>query len=188
MLTIAAFDLETSNLSGDYGVLGVAVVQPSTARAPVVYRADEICKDWAKGRSNDREIVRRVAESLASFDILIAHNGATGRGFDVPFLQSRLARWGLPAFPRKKMIDPVQIARNQFRLSSNSLESISAHLGLEPKMKLPPSVWLEAFLDGDKRAMDRIVARCKSDVKILCDIVKVVKSYCQQLDHRGSSW
>lgn len=188
MLSVCAFDLETSSLNADYGVLLVGVVHPAGAAEPLVFRGDKLNKNWKAKRSDDKAVVKAVAECLASHDVLIAHNGSTGRGFDIPFLQARLARWGLPPIPRRKMIDPVQIARNQFRLSSNSLESISSHLGLPPKMKLAPSVWLEAFLDGDKAAMDTIVARCTSDVAILIEIFKAIKAYVATIDHRGSSW
>lgn len=190
MLSVAAFDLETSNLNADYGILGVAVIWPAGSKKPLILRGDELNKNWKVKRSDDQEIVRATAEELQRHDILVAHNGAPGNfgSFDIPFLQTRLARWGLPAFVRKKIIDPVQIARRQFRLSSNSLESCASHLGLEPKMSLPPEVWTRAFLDGEKAAMDTIVTRCVSDVRILCGIVKHVKSYCHQLDHRGSSW
>src|SRR5262249_51982400 len=107
MLTVAAFDLETSSLNGDYGILGVAVIQPAGEEIPpIVLRGDELNKKWATRRSDDRAIVKEVSEELQSYDILIAHNGAAGRsGFDIPFLQARLARWSLPPFPRKKIID-----------------------------------------------------------------------------------
>jgi DNA polymerase III epsilon subunit-like protein len=188
MLSVAAFDLETSSLNADYGILLVGVVHTAGAAEPTVFRGDTLAKNWKSRRSDDSAVVKAVAECLMGHDVLVAHNGATGRGFDMPFLQARLAKWGLPPMPRRKIIDPVQIARNQFRLSSNSLESISSHLGLPPKMKLPPSVWLEAFLDGDKTAMDTIVARCTSDVAILVEIFKAVKGYVAQIDSRGSSW
>src|SRR5262245_47444543 len=182
VLTQAAFDLETSSLNGDYGSLGVAVIHPAGEENPIVLRGDVLNKNWKTKRSDDSAIVKEVAEELSSYDILIAHNGAAGRfGFDIPFLQARLVRWGLPPFPRKKIIDPVQIARNQLRLSGHSLESIAGHLGLEQKMRLANSVWVEAFLDGTRAAMDLIVERCKSDVRILCEIVKSIKGYCHQL-------
>lgn len=189
MLSQGAFDLETFGLNADYGVLGVCVVYDADTKETTVLRADQMNRRWKSCRSDDSAIVRATAELLGKYDILIAHNGAPGRfGFDLPFLQSRLARHKLPAFARKKIIDPVQIARSQFRLSSNSLEAVSAHIGGPPKLHLAPEVWTRAFLDGDKAAMDTIVERCVSDVQLLVDVVKAVKPYCHQLDHRGSSW
>jgi uncharacterized protein YprB with RNaseH-like and TPR domain len=189
ILSIAAFDLETTNLNADYGILMAAVVRTNYSKKPIIFRGDETNPKWKTKRSDDSEIVRAVSEELQKHDILVAHNGATGGwGFDIPFLQTRLAKWNLPPFPRKKLIDPVQIARKQFRLSSNSLASVAGHLGLENKMYLAPDVWTQAALDGDKKAMDQIVARCSSDVRILVCIVAHIKSYCATLDHRGSSW
>ena len=189
MLSVAAFDLETCNLNADYGILGVAVVKTTATKKPIVFRGDQLNKRWKTRRSDDSAIVKAVAEELKRHDILIAHNGAAVRfGFDIPFLQARLAHHGMPVFPRMKIIDPVQIARKNFRLSGYSLETIANHLGLEMKMKLPPSVWTEAFLDGCPKAMDTLVARCVSDVRILCGVVDAVKGYCATLDSRGSSW
>lgn len=189
MLSIAAFDLETSNLNADYGRLLCGVVWAAGASEPKVFRGDTLNKKWKNDREDDSAVVRAVAEELAGHDILIAHNGAAGGfGFDIPFLQSRLACHRMPAFPRKKIIDPVRIARQQFRISGNSLESISAHLGLTPKMKLPPAVWVKASHNGCKESMNLIVERCVSDVRILCEIIQQLKGYVTQIDAKGSWW
>jgi len=189
MLTQAAFDLETSSLNADYGILMVAVIRYQGQPKPVIFRGDKMNPRWKTNRSDDSAIVKEVADAIRDVDVLFAHNGSTGRfGFDLPFLQARLARHRLPHLERKKIIDPVQIARNQFRLSSNSLESVAAHLKLAPKMRLPPEVWVKASHDGDRKSMDTVVARCVSDVEILVEIVKSVKGYVKQIDSRGSAW
>jgi uncharacterized protein YprB with RNaseH-like and TPR domain len=189
MLSQAAFDLETSNLNADYGVLLVAVIRVAGQKKPIVLRGDRLNPKWRTRRSDDSVIVARVAQILDKQDVLFAHNGSPGRfGFDLPFLQSRLAKHRLEPLKKRKIVDPVAIARNQFRLSSNSLESVSAHLGLPPKIKLRPDVWVRASHDGDREAMNQVVERCVSDVDILVAIVEAVKGYVSQIDSRGSAW
>lgn len=186
MIRACAFDLECSSLNADFGVIGAAVLHFNDQRRPVVLRGDELNPKWYKGlRSDDSAIVRKVAELLQTADILVAHNGVQ---FDLPFLQSRLARWGLPYFQPRKFIDPVWLARKHFRLSSNSLDAVCSHLGIEGKTPVSRRAWVEAFLDGSRAAMDEIVHHCKMDVKILVELVPYVKPYCRQFDTRGSAW
>jgi hypothetical protein len=89
-----------------------------------VFRGDQY-STWARRRSLDRFLVQDICAELLKYDIWCAHNG---RYFDVPFLRTRLARWQLPPLPTRKLIDPLLLARNKFRMSYNSLESLARML------------------------------------------------------------
>jgi uncharacterized protein YprB with RNaseH-like and TPR domain len=150
-ITCCCFDLETSSLDADFGVLLCAVVKP--AGGPYkTFRADRLNPSWARRRSDDSAILRAVAAELERYDVWCAHNGAW---FDVPFLRARLLRWGLPALPTRKLVDPVQLARRKLRLSGNSLRTVARHLGAAAKRELEPTVWQRAALDGDRAEMDQ---------------------------------
>src|SRR5262245_25969982 len=107
-ISCCCFDLETTNLAGDFGIILCAVIKPAHAGSRI-FRADRLRKSWLTRRSNDRAILRAVVEELSNYDIWVAHNGAR---FDVPFLRTRLLRWSMPPLPNKKLIDPVLLARN----------------------------------------------------------------------------
>src|SRR5262249_48969437 len=141
-LVLRLFDLETSHLNADFGVLLCAVVKPSHAK-PVVFRADKLNPHWKTKRSDDSGIVKAVIEELCKWDIWIAHNGAR---FDVPWLRTRMAKHGLPPLPPTKLLDPVQLARNKLKMSYNSLDKLATFLGVNTKTEVDPDMWLRASL------------------------------------------
>lgn len=186
MLTAATFDLETTSLNADFGIVLCGVILPHDSRArPIVFRGDKLNPRWSTRRSDDSETVHQIASKLAEFDVLIAHNGAK---FDLPFLRTRLAKHGLDPFPRKKLIDPVLIARNQLRMSYNSLEKIAAILGVNTKTDVAGELWIKAALDGDKAAMNYVVEHCVQDVVMLHNIFDKLKGYVNGINAWGSGY
>ena len=118
-VSCCVFDLETTNLSADFGVILCGVVKPANGR-PKVFRADSLNPTWSACRSNDRHVTKAIVAELDRFDIWVAHNGAK---FDVPFLRTRLLAHSLPPLPSKKLIDPVLLARNKLRMSFKKLKT-----------------------------------------------------------------
>lgn len=185
MITTGIFDIETSDLSADRGIILCAVIQGNNGK-PIVFRSDELNKNWYKGqRGDDSGIVKKLYKHLNEYDVLVAHNGTR---FDLPFIRTRGARWGLGGLRDTKIIDPLSIAFRKFRLNHNSLGSLSDFIGsADRKHSLDWSVWMDAILNGSRVAMDEIVKHCVSDVKELNDVLNMVKPYIKVLDDRGSS-
>lgn len=185
-ISTAVFDLETSSLEGDKGIILCCCVKSSESKDILTIRTDETSKNWGKGlRGDDRETCIQVAEVLSKHDVLVAHNGTR---FDVPFLRTRMLHWRLPRLPDIKIVDPCSIAFRKFRLRNNSLAVILDHLGLKDrKTPLDMSVWADATQNGSKASMDLIVKHCIADVKVLAGVLDVVKPYVKVLDDRGSS-
>ena len=182
-ISCACFDLETTNLSADFGVLLCAVIKPAYGESFVI-RADQF-PTWKTHRSDDRGILKAVTKVLDDFDIWIAHNGAR---FDVPFLRTRLLTHGLPPLPSKKLIDPLLLARNKLRMSYNSLKQLANHLGCNTKTELQPKLWLRAALDGDTKAMNAIVDHCERDVETLDKVAGALKVYSSTYNNYGSGF
>src|ERR1700686_4347153 len=128
-VSCCVFDLETTNLSADFGVILCGVIKPANAEARV-FRAGRLNRSWHKRRSDDRAVLRGIVKELEQYDIWVAHNG---QRFDVPFLRTRLLAYGLDPLPAKKLIDPVLLARNKLRMSFNSLDQVANHLGVNSK-------------------------------------------------------
>ena len=184
MISTCCFDLETSSLNANFGIVLCAVLRGSDKKRPIVLRGDTY-EAWASNRSNDSDLVGSIADALSCYDVLVAHNGAR---FDIPFLRTRMARWGLPAFPNKKVVDPVQLARNKLRMSSNSLAALASLIQAGEKTVVDANMWLEASLDGNKQAMDYIVKHCIRDVEILEKVADAVKPYCSAFNTYGSGY
>jgi len=176
-VTCCVFDLETTNLFADFGVLLCGVVKPAYGRAKV-FRADDLNPHWPSRRSDDSAAI--VAE-LSHYDIWGAHNG---QKFDVPFLRTRLLAHGMDPLPAKKLIDPVLLARNKLRLSFNSLSQVATLLNVNSKTTVEPQQWLPAALE----AMRCIVERCVQDVLVLKKVIGALKAYSATYNTYGSGF
>lgn len=188
MISTLILDLETTDLNADRGVILCASYESSTDPGKVrTIRQDdpEINPDWECKRSYDRELVKRVNALVREHDVIVAHNG---NKFDIPFLRTRALRWRLAPVKDVKLVDPLRIAWNKFRLRSNSLGAISDYLGIEAKKTpLDLSVWASAMLDGDRRAMNKIVEHCEADIEVLSAVLPHVKQFVKVFDDRGSA-
>ena len=52
------------------------------------------------------------------------------------------------------------------------MENVAEYLGLlEQKMKLPKEIWVKAGM-GNKEALNKIIERCESDVRITWEIAQ----------------
>lgn len=179
------FDLETSSLNANEGILLVACIK-SSELGMITLRIDETDEYyWSRGlRAHDNIIVQRTTDILAEHDVVVAHNG---RWFDLPFLRTRLLAHKMGRMPDFKLVDPCTILRNKFRMKSNGLAAIIDHLGLrDRKTPLDMSVWVDATLNGSSKALDKIVKHCIQDVRALEGVFNAVKPYIKQLDDRGS--
>jgi uncharacterized protein YprB with RNaseH-like and TPR domain len=183
-ISCCVFDLETTNLSADFGVILCGVIKPAGGKARV-FRADHLNPRWPRGRSDDSHTLRAIVEELDKWDIWIVHNG---NRFDIPFLRTRLLKHHLPALPSKKLVDPVLLARNKLRMSYNSLEQIANHMGVNSKTEVHPDLWVKAGLDGDRRAMSYIVKHCVEDVKTLEKVAGQLKVYSSTYNTYGSGY
>jgi uncharacterized protein YprB with RNaseH-like and TPR domain len=186
LISTAVFDLETSALEGDRGIILCACIESSREPGKIItIRSDETNPDWDSGkRGNDKETVKQVVAILKDHDVLVAHNG---NRFDVPFLRTRLLRWDLARLPDIKLVDPCYIAFRKFRLRNNSLGVVADHVGVKDrKTPLDMSVWGDAILNGSRRAMNKIVEHCIADIKVLGGVLTAVKPYIKLLDDRGS--
>lgn len=181
-MKIASFDLETSSLLADFGIVLCGVVKP-WAEPPVVFRIDDF--DGEVG-SDDSRLVRRLIADLGQYLILVAHNGVQ---FDRKFLNARAVRAKIePLDPRGRIIDPVWLARKHLNLRSNSLEAVSMHLQtVHRKQPVDGSVWQRAVLDHDRQALDEIVEHCIQDVLVLEEVCERLQMFVGKIQEWGSA-
>lgn len=183
----AVFDLETWGLDRGWGVLMVACIMVhGEGKEPVWYEFDLTqSSGWPEKRSDDSELAAKVIDVLQGCHVLYAHNG---RDFDMRFINSIALKYGLPRI-RAKLIDPVQVARRQYRIGSNALGNLANFLGLdESKMPVPPDTWRFALMDNDKASWDTLRERCRSDVRLLNQVAAKVTLDVGMVDYAGSAW
>lgn len=183
-MKVGLFDIETTDLSANYGVVLCAVVKEYGREEVVTIRGDDH-RNWKVKRSDDRYVVLRLHDELQKYDVLVAHNGG---GFDLPFLNTRLVVHGVSPLPQKMLIDPCRLARWKLRLNSNRLDQLISTFGFDNlKTPVDSGVWLRASLDGDRAAMDFIVDHCVRDVRMLEQVYDKIRPFVVKIDHRGSS-
>ncbi len=78
----------------------------------------------------EEEILPFLIEALDAADIVVAHNG---NKFDLPTIQGRALVAGLKPPSPYKTVDTLLVSRYEFNFPSNSLEYLSAVLGVDQK-------------------------------------------------------
>lgn len=118
---------------------------------------------FALNRKNDGVVIEKLHEVLSEADILVAHNGDK---FDLKKFNARAIQHGLTPLPPIKTIDTLKVARKEFKFTSNRLDFLAQHLGLDGKLENPSGLW-RAATEGDKKAIKQMVKYNKVDVEVL---------------------
>jgi DNA polymerase elongation subunit (family B) len=177
-LRIAFTDGEMSNLQADFGQLLCASVcefRPLTDRQlkagqrPWTNLRTFTLGDYANKRWDDRSLAVEWRDALQEYDIIVTWNGIK---FDIPFLNTRLGRWGekeLSGGVRHK--DLMYTARYKLRLASASLDNVATFLNLHEKYgvkktRMEPERWTMA-LGGHLPSFRYILHHCELDVRVL---------------------
>lgn len=175
-----SFDLETTNLNANFGIILCACIKPFDGKVKV-FRGDDY-NTWEKKRSKDGKLCKAIYKELKRYDIWIAHNGVN---FDIPFLRTRLTKANVQMM-QPKVVDPVRLARRFLRLGYNSLEQVAGHFGIYGKTTVAGKHWMRAALDGNKKSMDYIVEHCIADVEILEKVADKVNYLVPKIGQFGS--
>lgn len=171
----AIFDLETTNLNANYGIILCAAVKPLRLPAKV-FRLDRI-----KGKSirdEDKELVRSIIAELNKYDILVSYNGIR---FDNRFLLTRALYHQIDPPSEKFHFDMLQVARAKLRTNNRRLDTVVNFLDLEErKTAIDPKFWRWAMM-GDTEAMDYVVKHCIQDVKTLELVYEKLKKFSKSV-------
>ena len=171
--TIAVFDLETTDLSADFGRLLCGSILSYPSMEMRTFRYD----DYAKDPHDDRRLAVAIRDALESHHITV---GYYSKGFDIPFLNTRLLVHGERRLNPGLHVDPIWFYRGWrgMKVRSSSMKVIAKVLNLdEQKMDVPDETWINAR-HGSKEAMDVVCERCESDVRV------TMKILCHCLDNK----
>lgn len=113
------------------------------------------------GPVNEKELLKAFTEIYNQCDESAAHYGSK---FDIRFLNSRIALYGLPRLKPVKLHDTWRILKDKFLLSNNRLDTAIKffHCPFE-KPSLEWDVWRKVSL-GDMKAHKLLRHRCHYDV------------------------
>lgn len=144
-------DIESTGLKGDYSSALVVSVRPYKAK-PTSFVVKQV--------GNDQRVVREAKEMLESADCWVTYYG---KMFDIPFLNTRLLKWGEDPINKKPHIDMYFTLKSNIVTGRRSQSHLLLWLGTqEQKMGVGADVWAQIGLDGKNlRTMQQ---RCESDV------------------------
>lgn len=178
-MKVAMLDLETSNLSADYGIILCAVFKPYMGK-PVVLRLDKT-KSYKNKKWDDTELVKQIQDYIkkSGLDIIVTYNGVY---FDKPFLTSRILGNFLHTDGTEiKHIDLMWVAKKNLRLHDNKLDTVARFLKCKvAKTHIDGSTWTRA-LTGDRTSFDYIVDHCVKDVEVLEEVYDKLKVYVKKV-------
>ena len=80
----------------------------------------------------DELLVLELWALFNNSDVIVAYNG---RGFDIKEIQARFLMYGLPPTSPVKVIDPLLIVKDKFRLPFKSLKYVAEFLGVTEKLE-----------------------------------------------------
>lgn len=167
--TIAFFDIEATGLRGDYNSVLVVSVQP--------YKGKPISLPITQP-GNDKAVVNQARELLDQFDCWVTYYG---KGFDVPMLNTRLLKWGLPPMPKKHHLDLYFALKSHILTARKSQGHLCSWLGTpEQKMTVGADEWNNVLTNTEK-TMKIMTKRCESDAQGLRDLYEKTKHLLREI-------
>jgi hypothetical protein len=99
-------------------------------------------------------------------DIIIAQNG---KKFDIPKMNTRFWKYGMPRPSSYKIIDTLDAARRAFGMTYNSLDYLGEYLGAGRKLKTEFDLWIKCD-NGDKESLEKMQEYNENDVILLEEV------------------
>lgn len=171
---IGFLDIETSNLSSDFGIVLSYCIKE---RGGKIY-GKAINPSDLRSRWHDKRLVQACVADMARFDRIATFYGCR---FDIPFLRSRALHHniGFPEWGTLKHTDVYGWVKYKLRLHSNRLQFACDFFGIPAKdHKLHGGMWTKA-LTGDKPSIDYIFVHNKEDVVSLELLYEKLLPYVQ---------
>jgi uncharacterized protein YprB with RNaseH-like and TPR domain len=167
-LKIAYFDLETWDLSPEFGPILCASVLSLPSGEMTTFRQDYYWRRAGDKKAEDMQDDRSLCVDLRDF--LESHHitcGYFSKGFDLAHLRTRLVHHGERPLKRQLHFDPIWGFKGWrgIKPRSSKMKHVTNFLGLEAKPDVPAEVWLKARL-GNRAAIDIVAERCEADVRI----------------------
>lgn len=182
---VATFDIETTSFKADFGYILCGCFYDMAERKFYSHRLDET--DSYKNRTAakecwqtiDKELCTNLLETYKQFDVIIHYNG---RGFDNPFVNTKLTKYRMALLPPKKQVDLYQVARWRMKLGSNRLDSLCRFLGIGDNFN-DGHAWenWQMAANGLKEGFDKVEYHCKRDVAKLAAAARRMRSHIEYL-------
>lgn len=144
------FDIESTGFKADYGSVLVVSLKPF-GKEPFSFAVNQV--------GNDQKVVRQAREALGRFGCWVSFYG---KGFDKPFLNTRLLKWKQPPLESRHHLDLFFTLKYNMSMSRKSLLQYAGFLDLEDKkFGVSPNVWSSIAYKPEN--MKLMIKRCEQD-------------------------
>lgn len=137
--------------------------------------------DWGKAQS-DKPLLKSLSKILNDADVVVAHNGDK---YDLKFINGRLAYHDLPPLKPTTSIDTLKQSRRTFFINSHRLDYLGQYLGEGRKLDTGGFKLWKSVVEGDEKALAKMIRYCKQDVKLLEKVYLTIRKYAPQTVHMG---
>lgn len=170
---IVVWDLESSSLDAMSATVLTSTILPLGGK-PIVHTNKRLGVDGL----DDRKLLCEIRDELNKADIVIGHYHLS---FDFPLVQTRLLRYGEKLIEPKLVIDTCRLSRKKLKLPNNRLDTLGKFFNCKvSKTPLLWNDWREAAINGNPKALKKIVEHNVADVKLTAEVFlkmkKLVKS------------
>lgn len=139
-----------------------------------VYALPDFKKTFAKDRTNDFNLIKKWAQVRNEADIVVGHNVDR---FDERKINARLLKHGITPPKPAASVDTLKVARKQFMLPNNRLDTIAKFLGIEGKLEHEGYGLWKKVMAGDDDAWKRMVEYNVQDVRLLEKVYLALRSW-----------
>ena len=165
---IVILDLETSSLTADGGIIVGAGLMSEEGRGEYLE---------AKRTDQEKRILTGLLKRLVSYDVIVTWSG---RGFDIPFLTTRLLRHGMDPRPVLRMmhLDLNEVVKSRLRLTFTYLDHVCDFFQIKrdkgPMGLDVPHLYVRA-LEGDGEALKSIRDHCMDDLRATREVFQKLR-------------
>jgi len=129
------------------------------------YESDNDCEEF---------LVEECWKVLDDADVIIAHNG---RRFDKKKMNAKFLEFGLPEPSPYNLVDTLEIAKNNFAMTSNKLDYIMGLLVDDNKLDTGGfQLWIDC-MNGDDEAWDTMIEYCDKDTTGLEEVYLKLRAW-----------
>lgn len=174
---IGFFDIETSNLQADFGIIYCYCLKEYGKNK--IY--ERLITKQELNSCLDKKVVEQCIKDLSRFDRIV---GFYSSRFDNGFVRTRAVALNIPFPEYGELIhnDIYYIVRNKFRIHRNRLEDACRVLvGKTRKTHLDAHHWIKG-LQGNKESLTYILEHCRGDVRDLEDLYNKIINYSKKQD------
>lgn len=166
--SMVILDIETSSLQADAGIIVGAGIMTEAGQSEYLQ---------ARNTKDERPLLSKLLKRLESSNMIVTWSG---RGFDIPFLITRLLKHSMDPGPllQKTHLDLNEVVKSRLRLTFTYLDHVCEFFEIKrdkgPMGLEVPHLYVKA-LEGDETAMKAIRDHCLDDLRVTMEVFLKLK-------------